>query len=427
MPDHDDVDALRQRSTDVEIPADVEARMHRQCAEFRSRLDRRRHPVRERAISLLGQWSFRWAAAAVLATVVAIIFFAGGSDGGRVYAAAVSRLAAARSVQYTVELAPFVTVEFSHLAPAHEQIKTSWGIEVRTDGSGAQLVLLHASRQYVRGQKSAGSFANTADLIEQLRALPRTPDSTLGKRTVDGRRFVGYRVMGTDTPGGHGVESLDLWLDAKSGALDHVDVTPADAGASGYQMHIRDIRVNADVDPAQFDMNPPAGYSEAGSASAVVQSSPDFPVGAASLQPQIMQAAQQSAIVVPMSGSYLQAGAAAARVSQYLRQRGIVPTGPPFGRFESESHWEVGYPVPPGTSTEPPFEPTTLPAGSMASVVINGPWGQNSAARWSWLLAWLIEHGYVLVGPPTEVWSGDETHPDSQVTEMRIAVAPAGH
>jgi effector-binding domain-containing protein len=427
MPDQHDVDDLLRRSTEVEIPADVEARMRQQFIEFRRHLDGRRHPVRERAALILAQPSLRWAAAvAVLATVFAIVFFAGGTDGGRVYAAAVSRLAAARSVQYTMELAPFVSVEFSHLAPAHEQIKTSWGIEIRTDGSGAQLVLLHASRQYVREQKSTGSLASTADLIEQLTSLPRTPDSTLGERTTNGRRFAGYRVMGTGMRGQHGVESLDLWFETKSGVLDHVDITPVGAGASGYQMHVRNIRVDADVDPEQFDMTPPAGYADIGSAGAAAQSSPDLLTDLTSPQPQIMRAEQQSDVVIPMSGSYLQASAAATSVSQYLQQRGIVPTGPPFGRFESESRWEVGYPVPPGTSAEPPFELTTLPAGPAASVVVTGPWGQDSAARWSRFLAWLVEHGYVPVGPPTEVWSGDETRPASQVTEMRISVARAG-
>lgn len=426
MPDHHTVDDVLRRSAEVEIPPGVEARMQEQFTEFRRRLDERRHPVRERAASLLGRQSFRWAAAgAALVAVLAIVFFAGGTDGGRVYAAAVSRLATAQSVQYTIELAPFVSVKFSHLAPAHERIETSWGIEIRADSSGVQLVLLHASRQYVREQKGSGSLASTADLIHQLTSLPRTPDSTLGERTVGGKRLVGYRVKGTGLTGEHGVEWLDLWLDAESGAPDHVDITPVGSGVSGYQMHIRDIRVDADVDPALFDTTPPAGYADAGPAGAAEQPNPEFAAGLASWQPQVMQAQPQSALIIPMSGSYLQASAAAARVSQHLRQRGIAPTGPAFGRFESELRWEVGYPVPAGTSVDPPLEAITLPGGPVASVVVNGPWGQHSAARWSRLLVWLREHGYFPSGPPTEVWSGDETHPDAQVTEMRIAVAPA--
>jgi effector-binding domain-containing protein/outer membrane lipoprotein-sorting protein len=361
----------------------------------------------------------------VLATVLAIVFLWGGTNGGRVYAAAVSRLAAARSVQYTMEIAPFVSVEFSHLAPAHERIRMSWGMEIRADGSGTQLVLLHATKQYVREQKGPGSLARTADLVEQLTSLPRTADSMLGERTISGKRFVGFRVMGTRMPGAHGLESLDLWLDAASRTLDHADLTPADAGASGYQMHIRDIRVDADVDPALFDMTPPAGYSDARSAGANTRSDAEPSTDLSSSQPQVTQASRQPAIVIAMSGSYLQASAAVANVARHLEQHGIVPAGVAFGRFESESHWEVGYPVPAGTTSEPPFEVITLPGGPVASVVVKGPWGQNSAARWSRLLTWLGESGYVAVGPPTEVWSGDDTNPNAQATEMRIAVAPA--
>jgi len=426
MPDRDPVDDVLRRSTDVEVPADVEARMRRQFTEFQARLVERRRPVSELVASLFGQRPVRWVAAgAGLATVLAIVFFWGGTDGGRVYGAAVSRLATARSVQYTMEIAPFVSVEFSHLAPAHERIKMSWGMEIRADGSGTQLVLLHASKQYVREQRGAGSLARTADLVEQLTSLPRTADSMLGERTLSGKRFVGFRVMGTRMPGEHGLESLDLWLDAASGTLDHVDLTPADAGTSGYQMHIRDIRVDAGVDPVLFDMNPPAGYSDARSAAANEPSDAEPSTDLASSPPRVMQAGRQSAIVIPMSGSYVQASAAVANVARHLEQHGIVPVGAAFGRFESESHWEVGYPVPAGTIAEPPFEAITLPGGPVASVVAKGPWGRNSAARWFRLLAWLGENGYIAVGPPTEVWSGTETNPKAQATEMRIAVAPA--
>lgn len=409
----------------MEVPPEVEARMRQQFSEFRNRLGQPGQTRRENAAARVRQLPLRWAAAcAAMATVAAIVFWAGGPNGGRVYAAAVSRLATARSVRYTIEIAPFVTVRFSHLAPARERIETSWGIEIRSDGSGTQLVLLHALRRYAREQKGPGSLAHSADLVEQLTSLPKTADSMLGERTAAGKRFVGYRVMGTRMAGGHGLEWLDLWLDAESGAPDHVDLTPSGAGASGYQMHIRDIRVDSDVDPVSFDMTPPAGYAEIERASAAGPANSQARTESTSLQPKIAQAQPQPAIVVPMSGSFLQAGAAADRVAKYLRQRGVLPAGAAFGRFESESHWEVGYPVQPGTSTEPPFEAITVPGGTVASVVVTGPWGHDSAARWSRLIALLGEQGLVVVGPPTEIWSGDETHPDAQSTEMRIAVAP---
>jgi effector-binding domain-containing protein len=423
MPERDPVDDMLRRTGDADIPADVEAKMRRQFTEFRASLDDRRSPLRARMASLAAQSRWRWAlAGTVFAIVLAIAATWGGADGGRVYATAVSRLASARSVQYTIEIAPFVTVEFSHLAPAHERIKTSWGIEIRSDGSGAQLILLHGAKQYVREQGGDAGLIRTADLIEQLRSLPKTADTTLGERTEGGERFVGYRVQGARMRTGHGVESLDLWVDARTGAPHQVDITPAGEGASGYQMHIRDIRVDASVDPSSFDMTPPEGYVDAKTAGAAAQPSAVSPTGPVALQPEIKQTSQQTAIVVRMSGSYVQASAAADRVARHLSERGLVPTGPAFGRFESESHWEVGYPVPPGTSAEPPFAVVTIPDGPIASLTVHGPWGQDSTLRWSQMISWLGAHGYTVVGSPTEAWSGDATHPESQLTEMRIAV-----
>jgi effector-binding domain-containing protein len=424
MSDRDPVDEVLRTRTGVEIPADVEARMRRQFVEFRARLDREPGPVRHRVISFAGLQPVRWAAAgAALVMVLAVVFLWGGADGGRVYAAAVSRLATARSVQYTIEIAPFVSVEISHLAPAHERIKTSWGLEVRADGSGTELLLLHGSREYVREQKSQGGLVGTADLIAQLRSLPAAADRTLGERSMDGKVLIGYRVQGSRLSGGDGVESLDLWLDARSGALEQVDVTPTGAGASGYQMHIRSIRVDAGLDPALFDMTPPAEYSAVDSARAARQADGESRTGLAVLQPHVTQAGPLQAVVIRMSGSYLQASAAADRVARHLREQGLVPAGPAFGLFESESHWAVGYPVSTGASTERPFEVVTLPGGPVASVVVNGPWGRDSAERWSQMFSWLGRNGYIPVGPPTEAWTGDGTRPDSQATEMRIAVA----
>jgi hypothetical protein len=426
MTDDRIVDEVLRTNSDGEIPPDVEAAMRTQFAEFRERLDRPGGRWGEMLAVIGGRGAIRWAVAGVaLSVVIAIVFVGAGMNGNRVYAAAVSRLAAAKSVQYTIEIAPFVSVAFSHLGPARDRIETSWGIEIRTDGSGAQLVLLHASKQFVREQKDSGGLTSTADLVQQLASLPKKADSALGERTIDGRQFVGYRIDGTRMAGGHGVAWLDLWLDAQTGTPDHVDITPSGSQASGYQMHIRQIRVDGAIDPALFNMTPPLGYTEVGPDSAVRPGQSASPSGV-TLQPQIAHVDPQRAVVVQMSGPFEQAGAAAARVLQHLAQLGVVPTGPAFGRFESESSWQVGYAVPESTRVAPPFEATTVPGGLVASVRVGGPWGQDSGPRWSRMLTWLGDHAYVSVGPPTEMWSGDAARPDSQSTEMRVAVAPAG-
>ena len=140
---------------------------------------------------------------------------------------------------------------------------------------------------------------------------------------------------------------------------------------------------------------------------------------------EIEQSGEQTAVVVSMRGSYLQARAAVMAVESHLRVIGVTPAGPPFGRFESEQHWDAGYPVPSGTRVEAPFDLVTLPAGPVASLVVSGPWGQDSANRWASMLRWVVESGFVPAGPPIEVWSGEDGQPQTQSTEMRIAVAKA--
>jgi effector-binding domain-containing protein len=417
------VDGVLQRNLQADVPADVEARLRQQLRGFQARVDREHHPVREWAGQYLWRFPMRWAAAAVVLTAVAaLVVVWDRSDGSRVYAATAQRFAAARSIRYTIELAPFVSVDFSHLAPASDRVSTSWGIEIRSDGSGAQLVLLHGSRQFVRETKSPGDVMHTADLIEQLSALPRTADAALGERTTSGKRLVGYRVLGSHMPGAHGVESLDLWIDARTEVVDHVDVTPKGAGASGYQIHIRSIQVDSALDPALFAMTAPPGYADAAAAATSGRPLAETARGSTSSPPTVAEVPALRAVVVSMSGPYQQASAAAAKVAQYLLQQGIAPVGPAFGRFESEAHWVVGYPAPAAAKAAAPFEVIDMPGGLAASMSVTGPWGLDSTSRWSTLLDWIAEHGYQTVGPPTESWSGNERFPDTQVTEMRIAI-----
>ncbi len=261
--------------------------------------------------------------------------------------------------------------------------------------------------------------------MRQLQALPEKADAYLGEQRVDGLRLVGYRVHPPPGDGAvSGVESLDLWLDARSGNPHHVDIVTAAAGKPPYQMHIKDIRVDSEIDPTVFEMAPPDGYVPLAAPAprdTGRQQGPQNP--AVGFHPAIRQVGPTTAVVVPMSGSYLQARAAVEAVASHLQRVGVAPSGPPFGRFDSELQWDAGYPVPAGTPVAAPFQLITLPAGSVASVVVKGPWGQDSTSRWSTLFKWMIEQGYAPAGPPMESWSGEDGRPDAQVTEMRIAVS----
>jgi hypothetical protein len=367
-------------------------------------------------------------AATVLAAIVlALAILPGESKASRMYAAAAAQLRTARSLDYTIVLAPFTEVEISYQAPASRRVNCSWGIEVRGDSSGRELVLFHGSRQYLMEEgKQANSTAGPADLVEQLRALPKTADSALGERQAGGKRLIGYRVNHTPFDSAiPGLTAIELWVDLKTGRPEHVDITIQEEGKPPHRMQIKDIRTDEALDPAQFDMTPPAGYTAfaiPASAKPRVHASAQAGGQPIDLKPQIRQTGALTAVVMPMKGSYLQASSAVAAVAAQLKARGITPAGPAFGRFGSEQDWDAGYPVAPGTRVEPPFQVVTLPAALTAAVVVKGAWGENSIARWGSFLKSVIEQGYLPAGPAMEMWSGEEGSPATQSTEMRMPV-----
>ena len=186
-------------------------------------------------------------------------------------------------------------------------------------------------------------------------------------------------------------------------------------------MHIKNIRVDAKINPSLFDMTPPAGYtaiqvSRGKSITIQPQAYQD------KLRPVFKQSDSLFAAVIPMTGSYQQTPVALQEVESYLKKLGVAPVGPPFGRYESEQHWDAGYPVPATTHVEAPFKFISLPATTVASAIVTGPWGQDSDSRWAAFLKLVFEHGYVPAGPPMEFWRGVDAKPSTQSTEMWLAV-----
>lgn len=422
---NDDVHDLIRRGTQVEIPAAVEDRLRRRLMEFRTRVEQR-PPSRLRtlAYSLLHPPGVRvvaMTAALVVAVAAGLVLIPRESSASRVYAAAAAELRSAGSLAYTVVLveAPYVAVDFSYLAPGYVRVRTSWGIEIRADRkSGKQIVLMHATRTYVAEEgKQVESMADAEEFLEQLRSLPRAADELLGERLAGAKKLIGYRLRKAPANTGiQGLTAFDLWVDAGTREVDHIDIAIQEEGKPVYQMHIRNIHVGAGVDRSLFDLTPPAGYAAMGKPGAAA------PQSARALRAQIGQTGALTAVVVPMTGPYTQATAAVQKVEAYLKAQGVTPAGPPLGRFWDEGHWEAGYPAPPGTRAEAPFELVRLPAALAASVVVKGPWGTDSGGRWVAFLQSVVEQGYVPAGPAMEIWTGEEGGPAGQFTEMRMAV-----
>ncbi len=442
MPDTNrNLDEFIRRSTEVEIPANVKERLRHRLVEFREKVEQR-PPSRLRMLmySLIHPTSLRVPAmtAAVLAAVVlALVLIPSGSNASRAYATATAQFRAAQSLQYTFVLAPFTEVDFSYLAPAYRRVNFSWGMELRTDGSGKQLLLMHATRNYlIEKVQQVNGLASAMDMVEQFKSLPKKADESLGEEQVGGKRLMGYRVHHAPSDSGiPGFKALDLWVDAATGNPDHVGITFQEPGKPAYQMRIKDIRVDTAISQSLFDLTPPAGYTEIATPNsdqhARQQGSGKKPLG-----PEIKWADALTAVVVPVKGSVLDTPAAVQSVESHLKKMGVKPVGSPFGRNFSEVNggkprWEVGYPILTGMAVmgdirlDAPFELRSLPAELAASQVVSGPWGQDSDVHWAAFLRWIVEQGYVPTGPPMEIWSGRDDQRQAQSTEMRIAVTKA--
>jgi effector-binding domain-containing protein len=131
------------------------------------------------------------------------------------------------------------------------------------------------------------------------------------------------------------------------------------------------------------------------------------------------------AVVIPMTGSYALHGEAIELVTSYLASKAISPTGPPYGRYlnspatvpENELRWEVGIPVPQGTTAPSPFEMRTLDDPLVVTAIVQGPHSQPKP--WPELFQWIEKNRYLPTGPTMESWL------DGPQSEMRIAVKPA--
>ena len=91
-PDADrEVDDLIRRSTQVDVPIEVEERLRRRIAEFQTKIEQRPpSPLRRLMYSLMRPPAFRVGAMVAVAVVVALVILPIGSQSGRAYAQAVA-------------------------------------------------------------------------------------------------------------------------------------------------------------------------------------------------------------------------------------------------------------------------------------------------------------------------------------------------
>jgi effector-binding domain-containing protein len=428
---HDEIDELIRSRTDGELPANLESRLRPRLAEFRAKLEDR-PPSRRAAFGyfLLAPSPWRLAAittALLVAAALGLVLMPRESRANRMFATAAAQLRNSRSLAYTIVLneQPYVAVDFTYLAPGYRNVNCSWGMEIRTDGTtGKQIVMMHGVRAYLNeGGKTVESQSTVDDFSAQLRSLPPHADSFLGEHWTGRQKLLGYRLTKVPPNGSiPGLESEDIWIDSATGEPHHVDITVQESGKPEHKMYIRNILVGQPVDRSVFDLTPPSGYSAIVADNAGPSSRPS--PNTVAPKPEIRETSEIVAVVVPMKGPYAQTPAALSSLEAWLEQHGTAPIGPPLGRYWSEERWETGYPVQPGTRVEAPFKMVPLPAGLMACIVVNGPWGKDTGARWGSFLNSVLELGYVPAGPAMESWSGNAGQ-RTQSTKMCIPVKKA--
>lgn len=157
-------------------------------------------------------------------------------------------------------------------------------------------------------------------------------------------------------------------------------------------------------------------------------------VGYPGLEITIEESEPMVAIVLPMTGSYVQQKSAIEQLDAYVESKGILPAGDIFGLYysdasvvsPSEYYWEIGYPIDEITDIEPPYVIRQLDGGSAATATISGPYDMENP--WAPFYYQVITRGYLpfLQGPAMEVWHNAASNAvHDPFTEMRLPVIKA--
>jgi beta-lactamase regulating signal transducer with metallopeptidase domain len=116
-----------------------------------------------------------------------------------------------------------------------------------------------------------------------------------------------------------------------------------------------------------------------------------------------------------------------ARLDDLMRDAGVRPTGPVFGRFffadsedapEGGPFWEIGYPVAPGTTVSDPLEIVQVSPLQMAVTRAEGR--LDITPEWLAFAGRIVDAGYLPFPPSMLVWTGEQDF--WQKAEMRVPV-----
>jgi AraC family transcriptional regulator len=141
------------------------------------------------------------------------------------------------------------------------------------------------------------------------------------------------------------------------------------------------------------------------------------------------------AAYISRKGPYSQISESFARLYGWIGERSYIPAGPPHGVYfnapgqvpESELQWELGSPlagdIEPMGPDDQGLGVKRVEALEVAAAMHKGPF-DKVGDTWGQLVGWIMENGYEIVGPGSEVYLSDpdNTPPEDLLTEVRFPV-----
>jgi AraC family transcriptional regulator len=151
---------------------------------------------------------------------------------------------------------------------------------------------------------------------------------------------------------------------------------------------------------------------------------------------QFKRAEPETVAYITMHGAYDQIPQGYGALYGWVAQHGLQPIGAPHAVYltppESaieEPVWELWAPVAETGEAEP--DPAGIgvkhvPEHLVATTTHRGPY-DTIEPTYNELMQWVTGQGYVLAGPPEEIYLSDpnDVPPEEYVTEIRFPIAPA--
>jgi AraC family transcriptional regulator len=139
---------------------------------------------------------------------------------------------------------------------------------------------------------------------------------------------------------------------------------------------------------------------------------------------------------IAMCGGYTQIPQSFDALYRYTADNNLVPIGaphavyltPPEDTLATDAEWELWAPVADPVAASGPDEHGLglkhVQEKLVASAMHKGPY-EDIQPTYRILVQWIAQHGYVMAGPPEEIYYSDpnEVSPEEYVTEIQFPIA----